>query len=79
VTRYGPVRSGATGQLLPCCFNDCGRTGTTRYEHRELIGYVLGHERYRIYVFCSERHKTLWENSHLSLGNLPMGSKGMIT
>jgi hypothetical protein len=77
---HGPVRSGATGQLLPCCFNDCGRTGTTRYEHREPIEKTrFGQWRYRIYVFCSDRHRMLWRNSHLNLGNLPTGSRGMIT
>ncbi len=76
---HGPVRRGATGQLIPCCFNDCGRLGTTRYEHREFIEEVMGHPRYRIYIFCSDRHRLLWEHSHKSLGNLPSGSRGMIT
>ncbi len=77
---HGPVRSGATGQLITCCFNDCYQLGTSRYEHRERIGVdLMRMPRYRIYLFCSERHRELWRHSHVSLGNLPTGLRGMIT
>lgn len=80
---HGPVRSATTGQHIVCCFNDCGALGSSRYEHREFRQWVyIGPTRipqYTIYLFCSERHRALWRNSHRSLGNLPIGSKGMLT
>lgn len=74
------IRSGATGDLLMCCFNDCTRVGNDRYAHKERTGVDLspGVPQFRIYVFCSERHLLLWRNSHVSLGNLPTGSRGTL-
>ena len=82
--KHGPVRSGTTGQLIPCCFQECDKIGTSRYEYREPIRWAtIGGNRmpiqHRIYLFCSERHRALWMYSHISNGNLPTGSKGMIT
>ena len=83
MARPGPVRSGATGNLIPCCWTECDQLGTSRYEHREFVQWIyIGSARipqYRIYLFCSERHRAMWRHSPKSLGNLPIGSKGMIT
>lgn len=83
MTKHGPVRSGATGELIPCVFQECDKIGTSRYEHREFVQWInIGPNRipqHRIYLFCSERHRALWRHSHVSNGNLPTGSKGMIT
>ena len=83
MARHGTVRSGATGELIPCCWTECDKLGTTRYEHREFVQWLqIGPTRIpqnRIYLFCSERHRAMWRHSMKSLGNLPTGSKGLIT
>jgi len=68
------VFSHDSGLWLTCCWHDCEKQGVTLYmvvdrHHQE--------EEVR-FVFCSERHKQYWLNSHVSMGNLPVGMKGMI-
>lgn len=83
MTKNGTVRSGATGKLIPCCWTECDKVGNSRYEHREFLQMIqIGSARipqYRIYLFCKERHRELWRNSVRDLGNLPTGSRGMLT
>ena len=66
--------SGATGAFILCSWWDCDRYGDDKYEHVHREGV-----RYAHYLFCTERHRELWRYSRESAGNLPVGSKGMIT
>lgn len=76
----------ADGAHIPCHWADCERWGDDRYEavvtdinqpHIEpTLGVpVPGEIRHTHYLFCGERHKAYWVNSHVSHGNLPAGSK----
>lgn len=81
----------ADGQHLPCMWSDCQRAGDTRFQAvvTEPYGVDLDlvvrpapnmDERWRrvIYLFCCERHRAYWANSHKSLYNLPTGSRGTL-
>lgn len=75
------------GQLNPwiaCCWTECDRPGDTRYEFEdtsELKGIQVGTGKklYIKYLFCSDRHRVMWINSTHDMGNMPMGSKGLLT
>jgi hypothetical protein len=62
--------SGTTSQRITCCWMDCPKAGDTDHAAR-----VYEPTRTLHYLFCSERHLLYWVNSHVSLGNLPAGSK----
>jgi hypothetical protein len=70
---FGIVRNRDNGNVIPCCWNDCGRPG-----RREVKVGVRDGEQVSIYFFCTERHRGLWMNSSRDLGNLPGGSRGML-
>ena len=57
-----------TGAHIPCCWEDCWRDGVELHKFvvREGVNTIT-------YVFCSERHRRYFMNSHISLGNLPNG------
>jgi hypothetical protein len=65
------MRSGTTGRLIPCCWTECQRVGDTRWQIRVYESPV----KTTIYLFCGERCKEYWRNSHVSMWNLPTGSK----
>lgn len=62
----------SSGAHIPCCWDDCRRDGVelhkARVRERTEHGPGVAH-----YVFCSERHKMFWVNSHRDNGNLPAG------
>lgn len=65
----GDDQSPNTGRPVPCFWDDCARDGVGLHmarERNETGGWL-------IYLFCSERHKLYWANSHISLGNLARG------
>lgn len=65
------VRDPITGEPLPCCWADCQRLGDDRYR-------IVVHDsafRTVTFIFCGERHKAFYRNSHLDYGILPSGSK----
>jgi hypothetical protein len=64
--------SGATGRRLPCCWDDCERLGDTRWQV-----VARSPQRNLIYLFCSERHRLLYANSHREHKQLPVGSKSV--
>jgi hypothetical protein len=66
------VISGSTGLAILCCWTDCERVGDDR--HRVVLPEPRGN---LIYLFCSERHREYWRNSHHSMGNLPSGAKSL--
>lgn len=79
--------------ILPCCWADCERAGSTMHQvhqvdveqpHREydsrlrLYVNVPGRRKVITYVFCSERHRMMYVNGAKSFGNLPLGSRGLL-
>lgn len=70
---------------LPCCWDDCQRSGTTLHRtryHSHARGIPCDHPtlgKHVWYVFCSERHRQLFLASHRSgYGRLPVGERGRV-
>lgn len=73
---------GETVWLL-CAWDDCGKQGVTLHlavHHAHAVGYRCDNpeSKHVKYVFCSERHKQMFLNGHLSYGRLPLGERGRI-
>lgn len=64
-----------TGEKIVCGWDDCQKPGhdETRVMEPAEDGGKL------IYLFCSDRHKLLFVNSHQKRGFLPTGSRGVLT
>lgn len=60
----------STGNALPCCWLDCVKVGYLNNALRAPEG-----DHIVIYVFCSERHRQYFRNSHREFGKLPAGFK----
>lgn len=58
----------STGGRLLCCWDTCDAPGTTLHEVRVAEPTGTAH-----YVFCRERHRQFWINSHRRNGALPPG------
>lgn len=71
---WGTLRSHVGPWLLPCIWTECDRPG-----RREHLVAVREGEKALFYFFCSERHKRLWLNSPVAMGQLPAGSRGMVS
>lgn len=72
------ARSGET-RWLPCCWDDCERTGTTLFrtrfhDHNRGVACDAPWAKHVWYVFCSERHRQLFLNSHNEYGKLAPGT-----
>ena len=61
------------GSKLICCWDDCETAG-----HDEIRIVEQRNSVPAIYIFCSEAHKSLHKNSHISYGNLGLGDRGLI-
>lgn len=61
-----------TGEKVLCVWDDCQRPG------RDEIKVKLQHEdlQWWDYIFCSEFHKALFTNGHVSYSRVAVGSKG---
>jgi hypothetical protein len=70
----GTIRSHVGPWLLPCIWTECDH-----HALRQNMVAIRDGEKALFYFFCSERHKTLWLHAPKQLGQLPTGSKGMIT
>jgi len=57
-----------TGAHLPCCWDICEKDGVELHKTRVRSGVESV-----TYVFCSDRHRMYWVNSHRDNGNLPAG------
>lgn len=68
----------AHGRPLPCCWDDCTKSGHEENKVVRREGAEGGGIKNLHYVFCSQAHKMLYVNSHQDFGNLPMGSRGLI-
>jgi hypothetical protein len=69
-----PVINLSTGVHLPCCWDDCTRDGVEL--HKTTVKEPTGNANY---VFCSERHRQYWINSHRNNGMLPAGYRLSVT
>lgn len=67
------VRNPQTEEPLLCCWDDCGQYGHN--EHREV---VREGPKTLTYIFCHDRHRAYWVNSHRSNGNLPAGYRRLV-
>lgn len=74
---YKKVLSRNTGLWILCAWEDCERQGYELFKARvrETAPGVVP-EKWIQYVFCSERHKMLWVNSHVKHGRMPAGYGG---
>jgi hypothetical protein len=76
--------SGRTGKRLLCMWEQCERAGRTEFDvivtERDPSDHgknLLTPNRVH-FLFCSERHKQYFVNSHRDMGNLPAGLKRVI-
>lgn len=61
----------STGQILPCCWDDCERNG-----HDEIRTVETHNGQPAVFVFCSEVHKSMHVNATSSYGSAASGSRG---
>lgn len=57
-----------------CAWDDCERDGFDLYKCTVNYGKPGYDPQIVKYVFCTERHRQYWINSHRKYGNLPSGS-----
>jgi hypothetical protein len=77
------VRNPGTGKVLLCCWDTCESAGDNRvqevvtdgiYTEADMVSpLMLGTPKRFTYIFCKERHREFWRNSHRDMGNLPAG------
>jgi hypothetical protein len=70
----GTIRSQVGPWLLPCVWDECDKPA-----RREHMSVIPEGEKTLFYFFCSIRHQVLWRNSPRDNGNLPMGSKSLVS
>ena len=68
---------------LQCCWDDCEKHAVSLHkarfhDHNRGVRCEAEEAKHPIYTFCSERHRQLFLHSHISNGNLPTGSRGML-
>lgn len=67
------VRNQTTGRILPCCWDDCERHGDDRIKVVRAEG-APGDT--TTYIFCSGRHRSMWETAHRGYGNVDQTDPG---
>lgn len=77
------VLSSSSGTWIRCSWFECDRAGFELYkailhEHARTLACDHPLSEHVNFVFCSERHKQLYRNSHLDFGQLPAGYKKSI-
>lgn len=61
---------------ITCCWFECDRPGTELHKavlHEHITGVPCESGEHVTFIFCSDRHKRLFQNSHRDMGNLPPG------
>lgn len=71
----GTIRSRVGANFLPCIWTECDKPA--RREHMSVD--VSDPTKNLFFFFCSGRHRLLWRNSPQHMGQLPAGSKGLLT
>lgn len=72
------VLSFTSGNWIPCAWFECERPGYELYkgvfhEHARELACHHPLSNHINFIFCSERHKQLYRNSHVEFGKLPAG------
>lgn len=77
---YKKVLSWDSGLWILCAWDICDKEGVEMYKVRvgDGVDEYTGEPKYIQYVFCSERHKMYWVNSHVKFGKLPAGYGGVL-
>lgn len=80
------VREPATGRIIACSWDDCWKPGDNRIREQLVDGVftaedgchplMVGTPKVLNVIFCRERHRQYWLNSHRDNGNLPAGHRG---
>lgn len=68
------LEGAAAGTKIFCGWDDCDLDGFALFQvviNAAKPGFPRKLERY---VFCTERHKQYWLNSHIAYGQLPSGA-----
>jgi len=63
---------------LLCCWTECEKPGydlhkARTHDHAPRLPCDHPLSKHTWWVFCSDRHKQYWVNSHRDMGNLPAG------
>lgn len=64
---FKKVMSHDTGEWLLCCWMECEKLGTNAHIAVQRTTEE-GYDKTIKYVFCSEKHKEYFKNSHLKYG-----------
>ena len=70
----GTMRANSHAGLRVCIWTECDRPA-----RREHVVAIREGVKPLFYWFCSDRHRALWLHSVTDMGNLPSGSRGMIS
>lgn len=62
------------GTYVVCAWDECEQDGVESNKCTVNYGKPGYPDQIVKYVFCSERHRQYWINSHHSYGNLPSGA-----
>lgn len=74
--RRGAVSAGPAGERILCGWDDCEEYGLMLHQVRIQYAQEDSGEDYMVrHLFCSERHRDYFRNGHVSMGNLPAGSR----
>lgn len=69
------------GRRIVCAWADCEADGVNLYltvVHDHSTRCDHPDAKHPKYLFCSERHKMYWVNSHRNMWNLPAGSRNVM-
>lgn len=70
----GMIRSQVGPWLLPCVWTECDRPA-----RRENLVAIREGDKLLSYFFCTDKHKLMWLHAPQDLGQLPRGSKNMVS
>ena len=68
---------------IQCAWFECERQGvelhkSVFHEHARSLACDHPLSQHVNFVFCSERHKRLFQHSHISMGDLPPGYRSLV-
>lgn len=77
------VLSFSSGTWIRCAWFECDRVGFELYksvfhEHASELACHHPMSQHVYFIFCSERHRMYYKNSHVEFGQLPAGYRKSI-
>jgi hypothetical protein len=77
------VLSFSSGNWITCAWFECTRTAyelykSTFHEHAHELPCDSPMSQHVHFIFCSERHRMYYKNSHIEFGQLPAGYRKSI-